>query len=155
VKVLLHILSVPALLLWSACSEQPDNPNQVNPADPQVGQVPREPLDLQESPSRMVEGTLTRVDPNAMSITIRTTDGSERMFTYSDQTLVSGADGSVAGLATRSGARVRVWYATEGGPAEEIEIVAGDSGQREPGQRQPSPGQAQPGQRQPPGQGAP
>lgn len=144
-KVLLHVLLVPALLLWSACSEQPDDPNQTSPAlDPQIGQIEPAPLESQESPSQMVEGTLTRVDPNAMSITIRTTDGSERRFTYSDRTLVSGADGNVEGLATKSGARVRVWYTAEGGPVEEIEIVAGDSAQPAPGQRQPAPGQGAP-----------
>jgi hypothetical protein len=61
-----------------------------------------------------VTGELTRVNPDAKTIAVKTANGAEMLFRYTDQTSVSGAEKSVAGLATMSGAQVTVMYRAEG-----------------------------------------
>ena len=55
----------------------------------------------------LVGHKLTKVDTAAKTISIKTEQGGEMKFTYTDATKVVGADG-VAGLATTSGAKVIV-----------------------------------------------
>jgi hypothetical protein len=71
-------------------------------------------------------------------IWIRTADGIESTFSYSDLTLVAGADNTVEGLAKMNGSRVRIRYTVSGAgyAAEEIEILSGqtpDPAERIPG----------------------
>lgn len=61
-----------------------------------------------------VVGELMRVDPDAKTIAIKTAAGVEQTFRYTDSTAVTGAEKSVAGLATMSGAQVTVSYRVEG-----------------------------------------
>jgi hypothetical protein len=61
-----------------------------------------------------VVGELTRVNPDAKTIGVKTAGGVEMVFQYNDTTLVSGAEKSVAGLATMSGAQVTITYKPEG-----------------------------------------
>ncbi|MBI4461097.1 MAG: hypothetical protein HY648_13705 [Acidobacteria bacterium] len=42
------------------------------------------------------EGQLSRVDPQSQSIWIKTSDGNEKQFTYTNQTQVTGGDDTVA-----------------------------------------------------------
>jgi len=61
-----------------------------------------------------VVGELTRVNPDAKTIMIKPANGVELTFKYTDATAVTGAEKSVAGLATMSGAQVTVTYKVEG-----------------------------------------
>jgi hypothetical protein len=70
------------------------------------GQTAREPV--------AVVGELTRVNPDAKTIAVKTAAGAEMMFNYTDKTTVVGAEKNIAGLATMSGAQVTVNYRVEG-----------------------------------------
>jgi hypothetical protein len=61
-----------------------------------------------------VVGELTRVNPDAKTIGVKTANGVELVFNYTDATMVSGAEKSVAGLATMSGAQLTITYKAEG-----------------------------------------
>lgn len=56
------------------------------------------------------EGQLLRVDPDAMTLAIQASDGSEQEFAFTEETQVTGAEGGVAGLATMSGQTVVIQY---------------------------------------------
>ena len=58
----------------------------------------------------IAEGQLLRVDANAKTLMIRTADGTPMQFIYTDDTTVTGADDSISGLATMTGAAVTVSY---------------------------------------------
>jgi YD repeat-containing protein len=64
---------------------------------------------LAQEPS-IAQGQLVRVDANAKTIAIRTPQGTQMQFSYTDDTKVTGADESVAGLATMAGADLTVHY---------------------------------------------
>ena len=64
---------------------------------------------LAQEPS-VAQGQLVRVDANAKTIAIRTPQGTQMQFSYTDDTKVTGADESVAGLATMAGADLTVHY---------------------------------------------
>jgi hypothetical protein len=57
-----------------------------------------------------VRGELLRVDTEAKTLAVKTSDGTEIQFAYTDQTEVTGAEKGVAGLATMSGVQVTVHY---------------------------------------------
>jgi len=80
-----------------------------------------------------------RVDVNAKTLAIRSSDGNQMQFRYTEQTKVVGGDKSVAGLATMAGSPVTIRYTKQGADnvATEIEV---QQGQQQPGQspdRQP------------------
>ncbi len=58
----------------------------------------------------VAQGHLLRLDTNAKKVVIRTDSGSQMQFEYTDQTEVSGADESVAGLGTQTGTQVSIRY---------------------------------------------
>jgi YD repeat-containing protein len=60
--------------------------------------------------SSIAQGQLVKVDANAKTIAIRTPQGTQMQFSYTDDTKVTGADESVAGLATMAGADLTVHY---------------------------------------------
>jgi hypothetical protein len=59
---------------------------------------------------RTAQGQLMRVDTEAMTLSIQSSQGSPQVFRYTSATKVTGADKGVAGLATMSGASVTVQY---------------------------------------------
>ena len=61
-----------------------------------------------------VQGQLVRVDAAAKTITIRTETDTQIMFTYNDETKVTGSEDDPAGLATMSGTDVKVEYIKRG-----------------------------------------
>ena len=65
----------------------------------------------QETP-QIFEGELIKVDATAKTLPVRNSAGQEMEFRYSDQTLISGADGGVEGLAAKSGTPVVVHFDT-------------------------------------------
>ncbi|HUK36101.1 MAG TPA: hypothetical protein VLV86_19425 [Vicinamibacterales bacterium] len=75
-----------------------------------------------ESPS--INGELTRVMPDQKAFTVKSTSGAEMLFRYNDQTVVTGAENNVAGLATSSGSVVTVSYRNDsaGNLATRIEV---------------------------------
>jgi hypothetical protein len=64
---------------------------------------------LAQEPS-IAQGQLVKVDANAKTIAIRTAQGTQMQFSYTDDTKVTGADESVAGLATMAGADLTIHY---------------------------------------------
>ncbi len=91
--------SIPALPLHAQAGQSPT-------AREGQGQTAREPV--------AVVGELTRVNPDAKTIAVKTTTGAEMLFNYTDMTAVVGAEKNVAGLATMNGAQVTVNYRVEG-----------------------------------------
>ena len=87
----------------------------------------------------VAQGQLLRVDVNAKTLAIRSSDVNQMQFRYTEQTKVVGGDRSVAGLATMAGSPVTIKYTKQGADnvATEIEV---HQGQQQPGQspdRQP------------------
>ena len=97
-----------------ASAQQQARPGDQAPAPAQAAPAP--------APA-MAAGELTKVDTAAKTISIKTEQGGEMKFTYTDATKVVGADG-VAGLATTSGAKVIVKYRSQGQNmvATEVEV---------------------------------
>jgi hypothetical protein len=95
--------SMPALPLHASPVDQA---GQSPTAREGQGQTAREPV--------AVVGELTRVNPDAKTIGVKTANGAEMMFNYTDMTTVVGAEKNIAGLATLSGAQVTVNYRVEG-----------------------------------------
>jgi hypothetical protein len=62
----------------------------------------------------IAQGQLLKVDANAKTIAIRSAQGAQMQFNYTDDTKVVGADQGVAGLATMSGADVTVHFVKKG-----------------------------------------
>ena len=69
----------------------------------------------------IVEGALTKVDAAAKTLSVKTAKG-DMEFRYNDQTQVSGAEGGVEGLATQSGAPVKVHFDAASKTATRIEV---------------------------------
>ncbi len=64
---------------------------------------------------KSASGELTRVDSMAKTFTIKSDDGTEMNFQYSDQTVVVGGEKGVQGLSSNQGSKVTVFYTeTEG-----------------------------------------
>jgi len=70
-----------------------------------------------------ITGELMRVNPDAKMFTVKNATG-EIQFKYSDSTVVTGAQKTVAGLATMSGEQVTVSYRVDNGAniATHIEV---------------------------------
>jgi NADH dehydrogenase FAD-containing subunit len=77
-----------------------------------------------ESKARIFEGELTKVDPDAKTLSVKNSSGVEMEFRYDEQTQIVGAEGSVEGLGTMSGSPVRVHFDSASKTATKIEIGA-------------------------------
>ena len=92
---------------------------------------PRQDPSAQQPPSSQapaarettISGELMRVNPDTKMFSVKAATG-EIQFKYSDQTVVTGAQKTVAGLATMSGEQVTVSYRSESGSniATKIEV---------------------------------
>ena len=69
----------------------------------------------------IVEGELSKVDPASKTLWVKTAEG-EMEFRYNDQTQISGAEGGAEGLATQSGAPVKVHFDAASKTATRIEV---------------------------------
>ena len=69
----------------------------------------------------IVEGELSKVDPASKTLWVKTDKG-EMEFKYNDQTQISGAEGGAEGLATQSGAPVKVHFDAASKTATRIEV---------------------------------
>jgi hypothetical protein len=90
-------LGAPGLL--SAQEEGANNPGEEANGAPTEGQI---------------EGELTHVDVEQHRIAVRDSAGAETHFVYNTDTTIAGPDISIEGLATRTGATVRVQYSSHG-----------------------------------------
>jgi hypothetical protein len=70
-------------------------------------------------------GQLTRIDPSAKTIWMKSADDKEMTFTYTDQTQVVGGDNGIQGLAGKTGTQLRVTYQEDNGSnvATRIEVA--------------------------------
>ena len=75
----------------------------------------------QETP-QIFDGELMKVDATAKALSVKNSDGWAMEFRYNDQTLISGADGGVEGLATKSGTPLSVHFDTATRTAAKIEV---------------------------------
>ncbi len=82
-------------------------------------QEPQRPMPMPETeePARAetITGELLEIDPDSMTLTIRTADETELRFSYTPQTVVVGSQEGIAGLATSEGTLVTVHYEETGG----------------------------------------
>lgn len=101
------MLAAPAF----AQDPQPQRPQPAPEIQPQVQQPAPEELDAPKT--LRAKGELVKVDPDAMAVTIKSADGTEQKFRYTDRTQVTNVQNGVEGLATKTGALVTVHY-TEG-----------------------------------------
>ena len=69
----------------------------------------------------IVQGELSKVDPASKTLWVKTAEG-EMEFRYNDQTQISGAEGGAEGLATQSGAPVKVHFDAASKTATKIEV---------------------------------
>jgi hypothetical protein len=67
-------------------------------------------------------GELTKVDSAAKTLSVKNSKGMEMEFQYTDRTQIIGAEGGVEGLATKSGAQVRVHFDAATNTATKIEV---------------------------------
>ena len=95
----------------ASAQQQPSGPPPAEPAQPTLVQPTEKAKDAAQ---QTMSGELTKVDVDAKMISIKSADGTETQFTYTDDTEVSGAQKNVAGLATQAGSRVTVHYTTTG-----------------------------------------
>jgi hypothetical protein len=102
----------------------PQSPSLQSPAKPQDPPSSQAPSDRgREASIAPVSGELTRVNPDAKMFIVKNATG-DVQFRYSDQTVITGAQKTVAGLATMSGEQVTVSYRVDGGTnmATKIEV---------------------------------
>ena len=73
-----------------------------------------------------ITGELVRVSLEQRTFSVKSASGAEMLFRYNDQTIVTGAERDVAGLATSSGSEVTVSYqnGSAGNMAMKIEVHA-------------------------------
>ena len=78
----------------------------------------------------VTEGELVRIDATAKMLSIRTAQGADMQFRYTEETKVIGADKGVAGLATMAGTQVRVSHTKQGADnvASQIEVLPKEKG---------------------------
>jgi hypothetical protein len=112
--IILFILSL------TGCSET-QNQTSAEKAQPDQAEKAAPMAQTQETP-QIFEGELLKVDATAKTLSVKNSAGQEMEFRYSDQTLISGADGGVEGLATKSGTPVIVHFDTATRTAAKIEV---------------------------------
>ena len=78
-------------------------------------------LAQEQEKASIVQGELSKVDPASKTLWVKTDKG-EMEFKYNDQTQISGAEGGAEGLATQSGAPVKVHFDAASKTATRIEV---------------------------------
>ena len=78
-----------------------------NPAQPPAQNPP-----AQNPPAadKTYQGQLSKVDATAKEIILKGADNKEMVFTYNDQTKMTGVDNGAQGLAGKSGSNLKVTY---------------------------------------------
>ena len=90
-----------------------------NPPQPAPGQqAPRGQAPGQQTPGQQApataektfQGQLSKVDATAKEITLKGADNKEMIFTYNDQTQMTGVDNAPQGLSGKTGSNLKVTY---------------------------------------------
>jgi len=68
----------------------------------------------QQQAASVASGELVKIDTAAKTITVKTESEPQMLFSYTDDTKVTGADKGVAGLATMTGSAVTVHFTKRG-----------------------------------------
>ena len=71
---------------------------------------------------KSASGELLRVDSNAKTFTIKSDEGKEMDFYYSDQTVVVGGEKGVQGLSSSMGKKLMVFYTEAEGKRQAVRI---------------------------------
>ena len=71
---------------------------------------------------KSASGELLRVDSNAKTFTIKSDEGKEMDFHYSDQTVVVGGEKGVQGLSSQTGSKLEVSYTEAEGKLQAVRI---------------------------------
>lgn len=69
---------------------------------------------MQAAPASTIQGELMKVDTTAKTLVVKTADGKEEHFTYTDATKVTGAQSGIAGLANTTRTQVTVKFTGTG-----------------------------------------
>ena len=114
-------------LAQQAPPQQEAPPQQGTPERQPAPQRPpapsAQPAPQQEPAVQSISGELLSVDTAKKTLTVKATDGAEMIFTYNDDTKVSGSQENAAGLATSSGSKVSVKFKEDGGDKIATSIV--------------------------------
>ena len=90
-------------------TEQPAAP----PTTDAVAPAPA-PMSADASHAQKLTGELLSVDPTTKMLTVKSADGRESKFSYTDSTEITGVKEQAAGLATAAGSKVTVEYTGSG-----------------------------------------
>ena len=110
------VLAGAALAQDPAPAPRPDT-SQTQPAVPSQD-------DDQSAKKETASGTLTKVDADKKTLSVKSADGAEMTFSYDATTEITGDQKGEQGLATAEGSMVTVHYSTEGAKkvASKIEV---------------------------------
>ena len=107
-----------SLALAQQAPPQQEAPQQGTPdrqPAPQKPPAPSEQPAPRESTVQSISGELLSVDTEKKTLTVKPTTGAEMIFTYNDDTEISGSQENAAGLATSKGSKVTVEFKEDGG----------------------------------------
>ena len=113
------LIASPALAGSQAPAQTPP------PSTPPSTQAPAPMPEPRAAKAEKVTGELVKVDDVAKKLTIKSADGIETEFAYSDATEVAGGTG-IAGLATKAGAKVTVHFKSDMGVKTATKIETSD-----------------------------
>jgi len=104
----------------TGCSETKKQTSAEKAQPDQAGKAA--PMAQIQETQQIFEGELMKVDATAKTLSVKNPQGQENEFRYTDQTVISGADGGVEGLASKSGTPVSVHFDTATRTAAKIEV---------------------------------
>lgn len=120
------VLAAPALAGAQSPSPSPAPSPQTPPATPPAATAPAQAGEARAAKADKAMGELVKVDAVAKKITIKSADGIETDFAYSDATEVAGGQDGVAGLATKAGTKVTVHFKSDMGTKTATKIEVAD-----------------------------
>lgn len=109
--------AITATLAGPAFAQEPMP--QPTPAPEQQPQQPAAPVAdtttrSESTEASSVKGSIVKVDPDLMELTIKTEDDIVQTFRFAESTAVVGADGPVTELASKAGSTVKVYFTSTG-----------------------------------------
>ena len=78
------------------------------------------------TPPKIMEGLLTKVNPDLKTFSLKPPDGEEMEFSYTDDTEIINADRKREGLAEKAGTRLKVTYDDHAGKYIATKIEVGE-----------------------------
>jgi hypothetical protein len=121
------VIAAPALAGAQSPSPSPAPSPQTPPATPPpTATAPAQAGEARAAKADKAMGELVKVDAVAKKITIKSADGVETDYAYSDTTEVAGGQDGVAGLATKAGTKVTVHFKSDMGTKTATKIEVAD-----------------------------